>query len=228
MAIAKADCKCKTCGGAFRKTAEKRNRREADSWEQWAVENYDECPKCYAERMRKADKELGLVLTVKLQPFGKEMRVRLAFIGDTYPNKDNIKKLGGYRFDYVDATNLSAMLSTSEPLKTWTKVISLDDMEAEIEKAKGIGAKINSDITHAALTEAILINQEIKKTIEASEAEEAKAKATAEQVKPEIIRNKYWNGKVYGKAGKYRVYLDNKETYITDAQAEELKAWANK
>ena len=100
-------------------------------------------------------------------------------------------------------------------------------MEAEIEKP-GVGAKINSDITHAALTEAILINQEIKKTIEASEAEEAKAKATAEQVKPEIIRNKYWNGKVYGKAGKYRVYLDNKETYITDAQAEELKAWANK
>lgn len=228
MAIAKADCKCKTCGETFRKTAEKRNRREADSWEQWAIENYDECPKCYAERMRKADKELGLVLTVRLQPFGKEMRVRLAFIGDTYPHKDNIKKLGGYRFDYVDATNLSEMLSASEPLKTWTKVISLDDMETEIEKAKGIGAKINSDITHTALTEAILINQEIKKTIEAREAEEAKAKAEAEQAKPEIIQKKYWNGKVYGKAGKYRVYLDNKETYITDAQAEELKAWANK
>lgn len=178
--------------------------------------------------MRKADKELGLVLTVRLQPFGKEMRVRLAFIGDTYPHKDNIKKLGGYRFDYVDATNLSEMLSASEPLKTWTKVISLDDMETEIEKAKGIGAKINSDITHTALTEAILINQEIKKTIEAREAEEAKAKAEAEQAKPEIIQKKYWNGKVYGKAGKYRVYLDNKETYITDAQAEELKAWANK
>lgn len=228
MAIAKADCKCKTCGETFRKTAEKRNRREADSWEQWAIENYDECPKCYAERMRKADKELGLVLTVRLQPFGKEMRVRLAFIGDTYPHKDNIKKLGGYRFDYVDATNLSEMLSASEPLKTWTKVISLDDMDAEIEKAKGIGATIDDDITPHQLQEAILINREMKKLEEEREAEEAKAKEAAEQAKPELIRNKYWNGKVYGKAGKYRVYLDNKETYITDAQAEELKAWANK
>jgi hypothetical protein len=228
MAIAKATCTCKTCGETFEKRAEKRNRREADSWEQWAVENFDECPKCYKARMRQADVGRGLVLSVRLYPFGKEMRVQLTFVGDTYPHKDNIKKIGGYRFDYVEPANIKEILSMSNAPRCWTKIVSLDDMDAEIEKAKAIGATIEDDITPHQLQEAILTNKEMRKAVEEREAEEAKAKAEAEQAKPEIIRNKYWNGKIYGKAGKRRVYLDNKETYITDAQAEELKAWTNK
>jgi uncharacterized Zn finger protein (UPF0148 family) len=228
MAIARATCTCATCGETFEKRAEKRNRREADSWEQWAVENYDECPKCYGASLRQADVERGLVLSVRLYPFGKEMRVQLTFVGDTYPHKDNIKRIGRYHFEYVEPANIKEILSMSSAQRCWTKIVSLDDMDAEIEKAKGIGATIDDDITPHQLQEAILINKEMKKLEEEREAEEAKAKETAEQAKPEIIRNKFWNGKVYGKAGKYRVYLDNKETYITDAQADELKTWANK
>ncbi len=229
MAKATAICTCSTCGETFRKQTTKRNRREADSWEQWAVENYDECPKCYGARMRQADVERGLVLSVRLYPFDdEEMRIQLTFVGDTYTHKDNIKKIGGYRFTYVEAANIKEYLSMSEPQKSWTKIISLDDMDAEIEKAKGIGATIDDNITPHQLQEAILINKEMKKAAEEREAEEAKAKEAAEQAKPEIIQNKYWNGKVYGKAGKYRVYLDNKEVYITDEQASGLREWANK
>ncbi len=50
MAKAKANCKCKICGKEFEVTADKKNRREADSWEAWAAENITECSECYKTR----------------------------------------------------------------------------------------------------------------------------------------------------------------------------------
>lgn len=51
MARAIAICMCATCGIKFEKAAFKRNRTEADSWQEWAEANCDECPECYAKRM---------------------------------------------------------------------------------------------------------------------------------------------------------------------------------
>ena len=52
MAKAVAICRCTTCGQEFKKETVKRNRTEADSWEKWATENYDECPECYRKRIQ--------------------------------------------------------------------------------------------------------------------------------------------------------------------------------
>lgn len=67
MAKAIAICTCAKCGKQFEKTAVKRNRREADSWEEWAVAAYTTCPECeQAEREKEAErladeaKEAGL------------------------------------------------------------------------------------------------------------------------------------------------------------------------
>lgn len=54
MAVAEAKCVCKTCGKTFTKTAYKRNRSEANSWEEWAEEHFDECNECYSKRMQEA------------------------------------------------------------------------------------------------------------------------------------------------------------------------------
>lgn len=42
--------------------------------------------------------------------------------------------------------------------------------------------------------------------------------------KPDVITGS-WNGRIYGKAGKYRIYIDGKETFITDEQAEECRKY---
>ena len=71
MAKAIAECTCKTCGAKFEKFSFKRNRREADRWEEWAINYYDECDECAkkriaaerekaAEEAAKAAKEAGL------------------------------------------------------------------------------------------------------------------------------------------------------------------------
>lgn len=71
MAIARATCKCATCGKEFEKTTVKRNGKEADSWEKWAAKNFDECDECRQKRIQeeraaenmnaaKAAEDLGL------------------------------------------------------------------------------------------------------------------------------------------------------------------------
>lgn len=53
MAKARATCTCSHCGATFEKKTTKMNRREAESWKQWAEEYYDICPDCEIE-LRKA------------------------------------------------------------------------------------------------------------------------------------------------------------------------------
>ena len=57
MARAIAICKCDKCGEEFTVTKTCMNRRDADSWEEWASRNYYECSSCYKERKRKEEAE---------------------------------------------------------------------------------------------------------------------------------------------------------------------------
>lgn len=57
MAKAIAICRCATCGKEFEQSAVKRNRREADKWEEWAVSYYDECSECYQKRKERQREE---------------------------------------------------------------------------------------------------------------------------------------------------------------------------
>lgn len=57
MAIGYAECTCATCGETFTMRAEKQNRRSADSWAEWAKDNYTECSDCYRARRKKEREE---------------------------------------------------------------------------------------------------------------------------------------------------------------------------
>lgn len=53
MAIAKAICKCGTCGKEFVVSVYRNNSRDARSFEEWAVENITECKDCENARIQK-------------------------------------------------------------------------------------------------------------------------------------------------------------------------------
>lgn len=56
MAVGVASCTCERCGARFEKRATRANRREADSWVEWAEKNITVCDEClYTERKAKAD-----------------------------------------------------------------------------------------------------------------------------------------------------------------------------
>lgn len=51
MAMAVAKCTCKTCGNGFEVRAYKPNRRDANSFEEWAAGNITECKECREKRL---------------------------------------------------------------------------------------------------------------------------------------------------------------------------------
>ena len=59
MAKATAECTCKKCGAKFTKTSIQRNRTNADSWEQWAISFFDECPECIQKEREERASELA-------------------------------------------------------------------------------------------------------------------------------------------------------------------------
>ena len=52
MAKATANCICLNCGKAFTVTKTCQNRSDANQFEAYAENRYNECPECYAERMK--------------------------------------------------------------------------------------------------------------------------------------------------------------------------------
>lgn len=92
MAKAMATCKCATCGCEFTKMTVKPNRREADSWETWAANYYDECDNCRQKRLaaereeesRKAAEDARELNLPELKGSEKQVawaeRIRMEFI----------------------------------------------------------------------------------------------------------------------------------------------------
>lgn len=79
MAKATVTLVCKTCGKEFTTSVIKRNRSEADSWEEWSKKNICECPECYksrrnAEDLAEAEQILAGVTFAELTGSDKQTR----------------------------------------------------------------------------------------------------------------------------------------------------------
>ena len=90
MANASVTCRCRICGEEFTVARVCKNRKEADSWEEWAVNHYDTCDDC---RKRLAG------ITADIKPdMGLVKRgipqLKITFSGDTYNRRDELKALG--------------------------------------------------------------------------------------------------------------------------------------
>ena len=151
MAKATATCTCAKCGATFTRTKICCNRRDADSWEEWAAANFDECDACYTARKASereaaaaAEAELPLTLHMTGYPYKDNTPVVLFFGGDTMPRKDDIKALG-YRWSFAD-DYITYGYSVQRGEQKWIKVVPQEDAYDEIEHAKALGAVIDDSI----------------------------------------------------------------------------------
>ena len=62
MARATVHCVCATCGKEFTHIKDCFNRKEADSYEEWASVNIDECPECRRARLKRENAERAAAL----------------------------------------------------------------------------------------------------------------------------------------------------------------------
>lgn len=157
MAKATVTCTCATCGATFQRFAIKRNRADADSWEQWAAENIDECPQCYAARRAAERKEqieryisgfssahpLPKITGVSEKQIAYASSLRSRFIEDRLiRNKADIAKFfetyNRYRLDVLSPAHLAEAKEyaqqAGQPLDTWYD----DQLQTAIAYSSGV------------------------------------------------------------------------------------------
>lgn len=217
MAKATALCTCKTCGAKFEKVADKRNRRECDEWEAWAVNYFDECTSCYGRRMREAEEATPAYAEIKLDVMAQQVFITLG--GNTRPIKDEVKSIG-YKWAEAPADGFFGMLATKAPRKCWIKTISdLGGIDAAVKDLLNIGItdvrRGYTDVDLAAFAD-IAVRRE-----KAEGEKKAKMAELVKPVRPEWVPAKWsWNGKYYGSAGLI-IYLSGQKIVMTAEQKQE-------
>ena len=225
-----------SCGHAgtvelFGKGSERQNKI------QWYEES-GKCPACYREEMRAREKEKGLVLDVEIISdvgyllYDRKNIVRLSFSGDTMPNKDSIKALG-YVWQEKSDAGFFGGLSDQIPPKAWSKHINPDDLESELDKAKGIGAAVGKMPTDQEIKISVTT---IKKLEEREEEKKKKIEAEIAKIEkptpPDIWRRKIkgckCNRTIYGGENNKSVYADGKKITLSASEAAELEAYWSK
>lgn len=247
MAKARAECVCRVCEKKFYKESTLSNRTAANDWEHWATDYFDLCPSCYGKQQWEKEKAKGLYVDIRLDGQGAyhedTLPIAIIFGGDTMPYKDTIKSLGAhYTTEYPSDGILGDILMMRTPKLRWVLYCRVDEIQSKIEQVKNIGAKINStpSDTDLALYQQILYNTQKKKT----EKEQAIRKEMEEigeipSWPAEIVKNwpdgTKWNGKFYGKPGRWCVYFSGEKVALTNEQKiamekiqEERRLWREK
>ena len=192
-------------------------------------EEFGLCTECYKKQKQEENAKLGFLIggsvADTLSEKG-EIQICLSFAGDTLPHKEEIKALG-YRWTAVDASQMAYM---RKPDMGWVKVVPYEHLEEEKEKAFAIGAK-EAEISDRELAnqkeryQEMLSEQKLFRKRNKKKLEAQKQLADLLPEKPECIRDGHWNEKVYGKAGRYSIYLDGNKVNISDEEAVGLEEY---
>ena len=192
-------------------------------------EEFGLCPECYKKQKREEDAKLGFLIggsvADTLSEKG-EIQIRLSFAGDTLPHKEEIKALG-YRWTAVDASQIAYM---RKPDMGWVKVVPYECLKEEKEKAFAIGAK-EAEVSDRELAnqkeryEEMLSEQKLFRKHNKKKLEAQKQFEGLLPEKPECIQDGHWNEKIYGKAGRYSIYLDGSKVAISDKEAAGLEEY---
>lgn len=182
------------------------------------------CEGCHQEREAKIHGK-SLIFRATVLPFISLEGDILAYIwieGNTLGNREKIKRIGGYSWGY--RSRHSVLPQWGSPEMCWSKTVKLNSLQDEIQKASDeIDDIIYLPDKDMFTSRNYQIASEKKENWEANEREIA---GLYKPATPEVIRGYKWNKKVYGKKGRYLIYLDEEPTPISDEEAEEIRRYA--
>lgn len=236
MAKAIATCTCQMCGATFEKTTTKCNRREADNWIEWAQKNITECPSCAGKRLHEEEIQSGLIAKFRLgSPLNEKPTIYAVLFGDTFSIKDELKAIKARWTDDYPAEGFfgSLGLSTQRPLKRWVLCVTENNLETICTKLEELGFTCelpdeNTLIAWRTAYASAMQEREAKKSAEHEKSSQIEAQIADEvallgekPAYPDNVRALWpdgakWNGRIYGKKGRYRVYFSGTETPISD------------
>ena len=220
MAKATALCTCKKCGATFERSTKKRNRKEADSWKEWAEANIDLCTACYHKQAVEEEQAKPLTVFLSLNPFVTPYCVTFSFGGGTIAVKEKLKELG-YQFRVQTSKNGGAVEWIMGPNsgKVWTKDVPLDKVKEEIARVKTLTNKIINRIC----PEDIAV---CRQNIAEQERRNEKIKEIPKPVRPSCYPKGRFNGKIYGsEKNGYCIYVDNEKIPLGTVEKIELEKY---
>ncbi len=138
----------------------------------------------------------------------------LHFSGNTMDSKESIKALG-YHWEELEVGALGILTANGQ--KAWQKSISIDSVDAEIAKAKELGATVKNNIQSID----VAMYAKVKEEKDVKQAEINKLQKPERPAK----LNGRWNGTIYNKKGSLRIYIDNNMVELTQAEADEINSY---
>lgn len=181
------------------------------------------CPECYKAQMQKKAAEQPLVYNFSVLPAittDGQLVVYGYFSGNTMPVKDDIKALGGYRWE--DCHSAEYDLLAKAPPKCWGKLFTESALAEEIQKAKSIGAEIKGAEADGCEITSLgqLVGYGIAAKLKAEyEEKQSMISALHKPDRPAVLAGKEWNGKIYRDA----IYLDGEKTVISTEDKKALE-----
>lgn len=175
------------------------------------------CPECYKAAQHTKQEATPLSVVVTCDPYTQS--IILYFEGNTMPVKEQIKA-AGYRWGDIPSFGAFGALDMRRPPMAWHKMLKVDEIEAELKDLSESDLKplVKNNITEMDM-------MAFNKVKEKYDEKQAKIDAIPKPAVPEKLAGKKWNRTVYGKSGNYAVYLNGEKVTLTDAEAEEIKAY---
>lgn len=240
MARGIAKCTCSTCGSEFEIVKYGfPNRRSADSWEEWATGQANECYEC--RKIRHRNKEAAKGLLVSYSPdldsaLQGEFVCIASFSGDTFNRKEELKKLG-CKWNPASGhwqIKLPAVLEEKDGRFSVDLAADGHRIRKRIENelgAKKIGA-LSRERKYACVKAILAFRQkQAEKEIALAEIGE---KPDLPDEFTQLRNGRRWNGKIYG-AKEKSVYFDGEKVALSLELAREVEKtqdaiaeWENK
>lgn len=182
------------------------------------------CKECYRKKMEEDALNTPLSFNATVLPYINEengnILLNVWFDGNTKPYKDAIKSLGGYRWSERNSAD-DAFSFKKSPM-CWNKIIAVECLDSEIEKAKSIGAEcVTNEKGLFAMTHYQIALNKHKEWIE---RHSKIAEIVAPDI-PDILKDRKWNGRIYGREGNYSIYPDGEKVTISDEDAETIREY---
>lgn len=187
------------------------------------------CSECFKKKMQKEKEAMPFTLIIQMQPSNEYKNFRLKFDGNSQPHKDEIKEMG-YKWGRIEKEIGIFCVSHKNKMElSWYKYLPAEEVDAEVERVKAVfPGIIIDDQTDGFDRAAYGYEQRLKKQKDAkllSDCQKEIERLGIKPLKPEFYPEGYWNGKIYGKAGSYVIYVNKAEIKLSDEQAEELKEY---
>lgn len=221
MAKATADCVCRICGEHFTRTQICRNRKDADSWEEWAAKTFDLCPEHYKEEQRAKESAKGLIGRVYANKAKTKANcaiwLTMAAFGNSYDCKEQLKA-AGYHFGIYDPYDQDPDAGN----KAWNKAFSLEDSAEAVAEFEKLGGRVEFIEPFTFSTLQSCLHDALREREAASAMEESGNGA------PDCYPKGQWNGKIYGSKGRFRIYVDREPQELTDAEVSAIKDYQDR